>query len=396
MDSKIYIIDALRTPFGKFCGKLKHIDYYELGAILLTEMFGRQEKIKRSMVDEVFWGVGDTSVCKDVYTPLADRQTLLMAGFPSSIISTSIERACVSSMTAIRFGFDAIRSKRARCVLGGGTTSFSREPYILRGVRGKNNKLGDFKLEDPLFELGYKNYGTMAGQADNLAIEYGINRYSQDVYAYRSHEKYRQAMLNGKLNIEFMNLFCNKEDNFDEQFRLTISMKELSELKPIYGTKTITAGNSPGLNDGAAAVLIASEGFIKEFNIEPIAEIIDMITIATNPDRTPEAPAIAVEKILLKNSLDLNHVSFFEINEAFSAVVLVSLNRLFGDRCLDDYITGKVNVNGGAIAIGHPNTASGARIMMTAAHELKRREHGIAVCSIGGALGIADACILRT
>lgn len=390
--NKVVVVDGVRTPFGRFCGKLKDIDYYDLGALPLREVMARNQ-LPRRVVQEIFFGIGDTSVCKDVYTPLAARQCMLHAGFPETTISLSIDRACVSGSSAIRYGFRLIRLGDIDCAIGGGATSFSRTPLILRGVRTKVGILGDSKVEDPLYKLGYKEYASMVDQIDGLAYEHGITREEQDDWAFKSHNNYMKAYSKGIFRSEMMPI---PELDVDEQFRPTTSYEKLSELKTAYGSRTITAGNAPGLNDGAAAVLIMTEEKAKDLGLEPIAEIIDMTSIAINPNRTAEAPGLAIMDILKRTNMNLNDISVMEINEAFAAVVLVSIKVLVdSDRAKMEEVKKITNVNGSAIAIGHANTASGARMLMNLAYEIQRRGQGYALGSIGGALGLGDAFILK-
>lgn len=391
-ERKIVIVDGVRTPFGRFCGSLKDIDYYDLGALPLKEVMARNH-LPRKIVKEIFFGIGDTSVCKDVYTPLAARQCMLHAGFPETTISLSIDRACVSGTSAVRYGYRLIKSGDIDVAIGGGATSFSRTPLIVRGVRGKKGLLGDTTIHDPLYKLGYKEYTSMVDQIDGLAYEHGITREEQDDWAYKSHYNYGEAFKAGKFNFELMQI---PELNIDEQYRPDTSYEALGKLKTAYGSRTITAGNAPGLNDGAAAVLIMTEDKAKELVVEPIAEIVDMTSIAMNPNRTAEAPGVAIIDILKRTSMTIDDIDVMEINEAFAAVVLVSIKVVVNnDRKKMEEVKNKTNINGGAIAIGHANTASGARLMINLASELKRSGKGYALGSIGGALGLGDAFILK-
>jgi acetyl-CoA C-acetyltransferase len=402
MDKKdIVMVSAVRTPFGRYGGSLKDFDYFDLGAIPMREVF-RRVNLEPKVVDEVFWGVGDTSVCKDVYTPVAARQTLLKAGLPAETPSVSLDKACVSAMSAVKLGVMAIRLGEIEVAIGGGATSFSQEPLIVRGLRFNGFRIGDVKMEDPLFQLGYKDYNPVSVDTDNVAAEYGITRTEQDEWALRSHQNYGKAWKEGKFKDEMIPMEIPQKGkgsfvlDIDEQYREDTTLEKLSKLKPIYGCKAVTAGNAPGLNDGATAILLMTRRKAEELHLEPIATIVAMTSIAIHPNRMPEGPGIAIQKVLDLAKIKLDQIDVIEINEAFAAVPLVSIEVLcHRDKALAKAIQKKTNIHGSAIAIGHPNTASGARIMMTLAYELRRRGGGYAVGAICGGLAQADACIIK-
>ena len=402
MDKKdIVMVSAVRTPFGRYGGSLKDFDYFDLGAIPMREVF-RRVNLEPKVVDEVFWGVGDTSVCKDVYTPVAARQTLLKAGLPAETPSVSLDKACVSAMSAVKLGVMAIRLGEIEVAIGGGATSFSQEPLIVRGLRFNGFRIGDVKMEDPLFQLGYKDYNPVSVDTDNVAAEYGITRTEQDEWALRSHQNYGKAWKEGKFKDEMIPMEIPQKGkgsfvlDIDEQYREDTTLEKLSKLKPIYGCKAVTAGNAPGLNDGATAILLMTRRKAEELHLEPIATIVAMTSLAIHPNRMPEGPGIAIQKVLDLAKIKLDQIDVIEINEAFAAVPLVSIEVLcHRDKALAKAIQKKTNIHGSAIAIGHPNTASGARIMMTLAYELRRRGGGYAVGAICGGLAQADACIIK-
>jgi acetyl-CoA C-acetyltransferase len=401
MYKNIVIVGATRTPFGRFGGSLKDFDYFELGALPIREMI-YCVGIEGNEIDEVYWGVGDTSVCKDVYTPVAARQTLLKAGLPFSTPSVAIDKACVSAMSAIHYGCRAMVAGEIQSAIGGGATSFSQEPLIVRGVRWNGFRLGDIKMEDPLFALGYKDFNPVSVDTDNVATEYGIHRQQQDEWAVRSHQRYGEAWKAGKFQEEMMTLEIPQKKgnpillNIDEQYRPDTTLEKLSKLPGIYGCKGVTAGNAPGLNDGASAILFMTRQKAMRLGLEPLAEIVSICSIAILPNRMPEGPAFAIQKALKLADLQLEDIHIIEVNEAFAAVPLVSILLLAeGDREKAQSIKAKTNLNGGAIAIGHPNTASGARLIMTLMHELRRRGGGYGIGAICGGLGQADACLIK-
>jgi acetyl-CoA C-acetyltransferase len=401
MYKDIVIVAAIRTPFGRYCGALKEWDYYDLGALPIRELIARTG-LPADTVEEVYWGVGDTSVCKDVYTPVAARQTLLKAGLPPETPSVSLDKACVSAMSAVHYGCRAIMAGEIQTAIGGGATSFSQEPLIVRGLRWQGFRMGSVTMEDPLFGLGYRDYNPVSVDSDNVAAEHGVSREEQDGWALRSHLNYGEAWNQGKFKDEMMVLEIPQKKatpkvlEIDEQYRPDVTLEKLASLAGIYGCKNITAGNAPGLNDGAAAILFMTRAKAKEYGLEPLAEIVAMSSVATKPERLPEAPAIAIRKVLDRTGLSLNDIQIIEINEAFAAVPLVSTLMLGEhDRTKTSAIREKTNINGSAIAIGHPNTASGARVMMNLVYELRRRGGGYAVGAICGGLAQGDACIIK-
>ncbi len=401
MYDNIVIVNAVRTPFGRYGGSLREFDYFDLGAIPMREVL-RRVNVERHLVGEVFWGVGDTSPTKDVYTPVAARQSLLKAGLPPETPSVSIDKACVSAMSAVKLGCMAMKLGEIEVAIGGGATSFSQEPLIVRGVRFQGFRLGDVKMEDPLYAIGYKDFNPVSVDTDNVAHEYGISREEQDEWALRSHQNYGAAWNAGKFKEEILPLEITLKGQqpftleVDEQYRPDTSLEALGKLKTIYGTRAITAGNAPGLNDGATAILFMTRAKVDELGLEPLAEIVAMSSIAISPHRMPEGPAYAAMKALEWGRLRLDDIAVMEINEAFAAVPLVSTLLLADkDKRKAKALREKTNLNGSAIAIGHPNTASGARLIMNLIYELRRRGGGYALGAICGGLAQADACVIK-
>jgi acetyl-CoA C-acetyltransferase len=397
----IVMVAGARTPFGRYGGSLKEYDYFDLGAIPIREVINRIN-LDPKLVGEVFWGVGDTSPCKDVYTPVAARQTLLKAGLPAETPSISLDKACVSAMSAVKLATMTIRLGEIDVGMAGGATSFSQEPLIVRNLRFGGFHIGNVKMEDPLFALGYKDYNPVSVDTDDVAAEYGISRTEQDEWAVRSHLNYGKAWKEGKFKDEMIPLEIPQKGkdplilDIDEQYRADSTFEKMSKLKPIYGCKAITAGNATGLNDGAAAIIVMTREKANHLGLKPIGTILAMTSIALHPNRMAEGPGLAIKKVLNMANMKLDQIDVIEINEAFAAVPLVSVEVLC-DRNKDKArkIQEKTNINGSAIAIGHPNTSSGARIMMTLAYELRRRGGGYAIGAICGGLAQADACIIK-
>jgi len=403
VEKEIVIVSAARTPFGRYGGSLRDYDYFDLGAIPMVEVLKRVKlKSESGIVDEVFWGCGDTSPCKDVYTSVAARQTLLKAGIPATTPSIAFDKACVSAMSAVKLGSMGMKVGEIDVAIGGGATSFSQEPLIVRNVRFNGFRLGNVTMEDPLYALGYKDYNPVSVDTDDVAFEYNISREEQDEWALRSHKNYGDAWSKGKFKDEMIVMEIPQKKgepkvlDIDEQYRPETTSETLAKLKSVYGTRAITAGNAPGLNDGATAILFMTRDKANELGLEPLATVVAMSSIAIHPNRMPEGPAYAIRKALDLAGMTLDDIHVMEINEAFAAVPLVSTKMLAeGDNKKWEEIKAKTNINGSAIAIGHPNTASGARIVMTLMYELRRRGGGYALGAICGGLAQADACIIK-
>ena len=401
MEKDIVIVSAVRTPFGRYGGSLKDIDYYDLGAVPMKEVLKRVS-LDSDVVDEVFWGMGDTSPCKDPYTPVAARQSLLKAGLPSTTTSISFDMACVSAMHAVKLAAMSLKLGEIDVAIAGGAASFSQEPLILRGQRFSGFGMGNITLEDPLFELGYKDFNPVSVDSDNVAFEYGIDRQEQDEWALRSHLNYGKAWHAGKYKDEIMPLTIPQAKTetiileIDEQYRAETNLEKLSRLPAVYGTRAITAGNAPGMNDGAAAILLMTRQKAEELGLEVLATVVAQVSIAIDAGRMPEGPGYAWQKVLKKADLTIDDMAVTEINEAFACVPLVSTRLFAGDdnQKLKE-IRGRTNINGSAIATGHPNTASGARVIMNLMYELRRRGGGFALGGICGGLAQADATIIK-
>lgn len=402
MPKDVVVVSAVRTPFGKFGGSLRDVDCYDLGAAVMREVLARVN-VPGDSVDEIYWGVGDTSSCKDVYTPVVARQSLLKAGFPPETTSCSLDKACVSGMTAVQLGFRAIRSGEIDAAVGGGVTTFSREPLIVRRLRWEGHRIGEVVMEDPLYRIGYKDFNPVAVDAGEVAVEHGVTREEQDEWAVRSHQYYGAAFERHRFTDEIMPFEVPVKGGEpkmlvqDEQYRPDTTLEKLAKLPTIYGSPTITAGNAPGLNDGAAAVLIMRREKAADLGLQPLATLISMVNTNAAPRLISEMPAYAIQKALERtDGLSLDQMNIVEINEAFAAMPLVSTRILSaGDQNTMNRLRQKVNVNGGAIAIGHPNTASGARVLMTLIYELRRRGGGYGVAAICGGLAQGDAAVVR-
>ena len=402
-NSDVVIVSALRTPFGRYGGSFQSFDYFDLGAIPIREVLKRVS-LAPNTVAEVFWGVGDTSVCKDVYTPVAARQTLIKAGLPHETASISFDMACVSAMHAVKLAAMEMKAGEIDVAIAGGATLFSREPLIVRNLRFGGFRIGDVKMEDPLFALGYKDFNPVSVDSDIIAKEHGVDRLEQDEWALRSHVLYGKAWQAGKFKEEIFPVPIPQDKgepkvlDIDEQYRASTTLEGLQKLKTVYGTSAITAGNAPGLNDGATAILLMTRQKAADLGLKVLGTIIANTHYAMNASRMPEAPGYCMQMCLKKAGLTLEDMAVMEINEAFACVPLVSLRILAGgdnEKQKLQELKDKTNINGSAIAIGHPNTASGARIVMNLMYELRRRGGGYAMGSLCGGLAQADACIIK-
>ncbi|MBN1531431.1 MAG: thiolase family protein [Spirochaetes bacterium] len=412
-------VSAVRTPFGRFGGSLRDVDIYDLGAVAMKNSMKRIG-LDPSFIDEVWWGNGDTSNTKDPYTPVVARQTMLKAGIPPEKPSVAFDQACISAMDAAKYGARSIQLGEAEIIMTGGSTSFSTIPFLMRGIRWEGKRHTSFLVEDPIIPLGYKDYAPVAVDSGNVAVEYGVSREEQDEFAYASHRKYGEAWKRGFFKHEMEpfeivkkdkkgNVISSKLLDIDEQYRPDIELEALAKLKPVFGNPTCTAGNSPGMNDGATAQILMRREKAEQLNLNVLYTIVAMSSIALQPRIMPVSPAFAIKKSLDTAQMNISEMKFIEINEAFACVPLVSTKLLSNVRFLSsgydemvqeasekpivdndekkyEDLKSRLNVNGSAIAIGHPNTASGARLMMTAAYNLKENGGGFAACAICGGL----------
>ena len=387
----VVIVSAVRTPFGRFGGSLRDIDYYELGAIPMREVLKRVN-LSPDNVDEVFWGVGDTSACRDPYTPVAARQSLIRAGLPHETVSISFDMACVSAMHAVKLAAMEMKAGEIEVAIAGGAASFGQSPLVVRGLRFNGHRLADVKMEDPLVALGYKDFNPVSVDSDDVAHEYGFTREDMDEWSARSHQNYGEAWNAGKFKDEIMPMEIPqpKADpkvlDIDEQYRPNTNMEGLARLKPIYNTRMITAGNAPGLNDGATAILLMTRGKAEELGMQVLATVIESVSVAINASRMPEGPGIAMKKALKNANLTLDDMEIMEINEAFAAQWL-GVRRMLKEESSIELDLDKINHNGSGIALGHPVGCTGIRIIVTMYYEMERlglTTGGATLCVGGG------------
>ncbi|MDD5232522.1 MAG: thiolase family protein [Syntrophales bacterium] len=401
-DNDIVIVSAVRTPFSKFDSLMADIPSIDLGVMAIKEAISRAG-VKPEEVDEVNYGScipAETALETDI----PGRQATLLAGFPAESISLSLDRACCTSLTTLRLSIRAIRAGEADISLSVGSENMPRTPHLAPGLR-TGKRLGPIQLIDNLFELGYgaKGFRPVAVDAGEVALEHGVTREMQDAWALGSQEKYAKAFASGKIRVgeELMPVVIPRKKgdpitiDKDESPRKT-SMEALAKLKPVYGSPTVTAGNAPPISAGASAILVMTRKKAKERGLTPLATVIAAIASATAPREIAVIPAYSIRKALAKAGLKLDQMDIIEINEAFAAMPLVSTKILAdNDEKKWKELQAKTNVNGGAIAIGHPVGASAGRITMTMAYELRRRGGGYGVASICGGLAQGEAVIIK-
>ncbi len=386
----IVIISAVRTAVGKFGGSLAKVPATDLGATVIKEALARA-KVGNDQVDEVIMG----QVLTAGVGQNAARQAMLKAGVDKKTPALTINAVCGSGLKAVMLAAQSIANGDADVVVAGGQENMSLSPHVLNGSRD-GQRMGDWKMTDTMIVDGlwdvYNQYH-MGITAENVAKEFNIDREKQDALALASQQKAAAAQDAGKFVDEIVTVSIPQrkgdpvEFKADEFINRKSNAEALQGLKPAFDKAgSVTAGNASGLNDGAAAIVVASAKKAKELGATPLARIAGFATIGLDPKIMGMGPMVAVRKVLDKTGWKLEEVDLFELNEAFAAQAC-AVNQELG---LD---TSKVNVNGGAIAIGHPIGASGARILVTLLHEMQRRgsKRGIASLCIGGGMGVALA-----
>ena len=392
--NEVFICDGIRTPFGKHGGSLSSVRTDDLGALPIKYLVNKNHTIDWNDLDDVI--LGCVNQAGEDNRNIA-RMSLLLAGLPTQVSGVTVNRLCGSSLEAISQGTRSIKAGEANMIIAGGVESMSRSPLVM----SKSTKAFDRNVQLYDTTIGWRfinkkmqeKFGvdSMPQTAENLAQKYKISREDQDQFAYESQRKYDEARSKNYFDDELMKIDIPiKKDiltfSSDEHPRLS-NLDSLSKLMPIvYDTGTVTAGNSSGINDGAAAILLANEYAINKYSLKPLARIIGSTTAGVEPKFMGIGPVPAINKLLAHYKFKIQDIDFFEINEAFSAQVL-SVVKLLG---LGNSIE-KINPNGGAIAIGHPLGASGARIFLTAVNNLIKTKKKYALCSmcIGVGQGIA-------
>jgi len=387
----IVITSAVRTAIGGFRGSLKKIQADELGSIVVKEAIKKSNLISDD-IDELI--MGQVLTANTGQNPA--RQAAIKAGLPNEKTAYLVNQVCGSGLRSVAAGYQSIISKDSNIVIAGGQESMTNAPHAINISSGK--KLNETNLIDTMIKDGlwdaFNGYH-MGVTAENVANKWNISRKDQDEFALLSQNKFEKAQKEGKFNSEITPVFLNKENSkikfeVDEHPRFGMTMERLVKLKPSFKTNgTVTPGNASGINDGAAAVVLMSEDEAKKRNLEPLAKIVSWATCGVNPSLMGSGPIPASKKALDKASWKIGDLDLVESNEAFAAQSLAVIKDLGIPK-------EKINVNGGAIALGHPIGASGTRILVTLLHEMARRDSkkGLATLCIGGGMGIA-MCVER-
>jgi acetyl-CoA C-acetyltransferase len=397
----IAVVAAVRTPFGKFGGTLRDFTHPELGSHVVKIALERAGA-DPSSVDEVAYGVNLPGADRSIA-----RQVLVDSGIPPEKVAYTVDRACCSSLAAITLASRSLRVDDAKVAVAGGVENMSRTPYFLTQQRW-GHSLGDITLKDQLVIACPMTGRPRAVQAGEEAVEYGITREQQDMWAERSHRLYVEARDAGKFGEEIVSIEVDRgrdgviEFAADEGVRPDTTVEKLAKLKPIYGNPTVTAGNAPGLSTGATAMVLTKVKNAEALGMTPLATLHGWSMASGHPDRIASIPAEAIRLALEKTGLTLDDMDVIEINEAFAAVPLVSSHILAGcDETKAEELRKRINVNGGAIAIGHPTGATAARLVMTAMYELRRRYAAdpsrpyYGVVGICGGIGEAEGVVVR-
>ena len=387
MNNDIYILGGARTPMGEYTGKLKDFSALELGAIAARAAIERTGVKPRAIEHVVFGNVLQTS-SDAVY---GARHVGLKAGLPIEVPALTVNRLCGSGIQAAISGGQMIRLGEADVVLTGGMESMSQAPHVIRGLRN-GLRLGQGQLEDTLWSALLDTHCgcTMAGTAENCAAKYNVSREEQDRYAIRSQQLAEKAWKEGRLGQEVVPVEIKSRKGVelfaqDDHLRPDSTMEGLAKLPAAFSKNgCVTAGNASGIVDGGAALILASERGIKSQGLTPLARLTHWATIGVEPSLMGMGPAPATRRVLETAGLSLKDIDLIEVNEAFAAQYLSVEKELGLDR-------EKVNVNGGAIALGHPLGMTGTRLLLTLTLELRRRslKRGLATACIGGGQGIA-------
>jgi acetyl-CoA C-acetyltransferase len=388
---KVVISEPLRTAIGSFGGTLKDTSTVKLGSTVIKEILKRTN-VDPKEIDDCIMG----SILTAGQGMNTSRQIALDAGLPIETPAFTINRVCGSGVQSIALAAQAIKAGDAETIIAGGVENMNQAPFYLNKAR-YGYKMGmpkeeivDGMVYDGLWDI-FNDYH-MGVTAENLAEAYNISREEQDQFAYKSQVKYKAAMEEGKFKNEIVPVMIPQRRadpipfEIDEHPKGNTTVETLSKLRPAFKKDgTVTAGNASGINDGAAAVLVTSDEKSKELGLKPVASIISYAVAGVDPSIMGIGPVPAIQKALDKAELSLDDIDLFELNEAFAAQSLAVLRDL-------PIPEDKINVNGGAIALGHPIGASGTRILVTLLHEMKKREDvklGLASLCIGGGMGIA-------
>lgn len=400
MENKVVIVNACRTPFDKFGGVMKNISSIDMTAEVLKNVV-EKVGVSKDDVEEIVLGVAVHAELAQ-YSNIPVRQAALKAGYPETVWSYTVDNACCSSMVAFSQAYKHIKYGEKTVAIAAGAENLSNVPFIMGSKARWGNKAGDIKLVDPMTHVGYEAWAPVSVSANNVAKKVGITREQLDKWAYRSQMKYQEANEAGKFKDEIIPLTVNGPRGSvtvveeDQGPRADTSLEKLGKLPSVYGTELITAGNAPGLNAGASAILLMSEEKAKEYSLTPLAYVVEVASAADDVEDAVISVARCVKSVVEKSGKTLDDVDVMEINEAFATIPIVTTKYLSeGDDEMWEKLQEKTNVNGGAIAIGHPMGATGTRLIMTAMYELHRRGGGIGVAGICGGLGLGEGVMIE-
>jgi len=385
----VYLLSAVRTPIGKFGGSLGPLTAADMGVVAAKAAMERA-RVQPEQIEETIFG----NARQAGGGPNPARQISMRSGVPETVPAFTVNKACASGMKAIALAYQAIVLGEANCILAGGTESMSRLPYYLDGARW-GYRLGHQELVDGMYRDGFfcpLAKMVMGETAEVLAEQYKITRDEQDEYALMSQTRAARAIAAGRFEAELVPVTIEGKKGTttfarDEHPFADASMEKLGKLAPVFSkTGTITAGNSSGITDGAAAAVVASEHFVKQNNLKPLARIAAVTSAAVDPRTMGIGPVPALRKLDEKHGLKLHDFGLIELNEAFAAQVLACDRELSFNR-------ERLNVNGGAIALGHPIGCTGTRITVTLLHEMLKRntKRGVATLCVSGGMGMALA-----
>lgn len=396
MMEKVYIVAAKRTPIGAFGGTLKDISAGNLASIAIKAAM-TEGNVKPEVVDEVIVG----NVIGAGQGMSVGRQASIYAGIPETVPAYTLNMVCGSGMKTVMDAASHIKAGDASVVVAAGVEVMSQIPFTVSGSIRDGHKMGNMSLTDLLINDGLTdvfNQYHMGVTAENIAREVGLSREQQDEYALASQMKAVAAIEAGKFQDEIVAVDVKKRRetivfDTDEYPKADATLSGLERLRPAFDKEgSVTAGNASGINDGASAVILASESAVKEFNLEPIAELISYAQSGLDPKIMGLGPVEAVSNALLKADLSTKDIDLYELNEAFAAQALGVIHQLAQEQNVSiSSIMDKANVNGGAIALGHPLGASGNRILVSLIHELNRSkgQYGVASLCVGGGMGTA-------
>mgnify|MGYP001331203650 FL=1 len=391
---EVVIVDAVRTPFGKYNGALKDVRPDDLAAIVIKALIERNPSVPVDEIEDVV--LGNANQAGEDNRNVA-RMAALLAGLPIEVGGTTINRLCGSGLDAVVYAARGILAGEGDIYIAGGTESMTRAPYVMAkpemGYSRGNKELFDTTIGWRFINEKLKEmYGvdSMPETAENVATEFGVSREEQDKFAYQSQMKAKAAMEANKFKDELIPVtYEDKRGNTitvdtDEHPRPDTSLEVLAKLKPLFPNGTVTAGNASGVNDGASALLLMSAKKARELGVKPLAKYVTSAVSGLEPRIMGLGPIYATKKVVQRAGIDLDDIDLIELNEAFASQAVECIRQLELD-------PEKVNVNGGAIAFGHPLGASGAKILTGLVHEMKRRDvkYGLATMCIGVGQGIA-------